>query len=110
MRLEIVEYETAGARSPFGQWFAKLDPVAAAKVVVAISRMAQGNPGNVRSLGEGISECRIDTGPGYRVYFGRDGAILMVLLAGGTKARQQRDIDTARKYWKDYKQRRTALR
>ena len=62
------------------------------------------NLSNVKSVGEGVLECRIDFGPGYRVYFGRDGEALVILLAGGTKKRQQRDIDSARAYWRDYKQ------
>ena len=61
-------------------------------------------------LGEGVLEYRIDFGPGYRVYFGRDGEVLVVLLTGGTKKRQQRDIETAKEYWRDYKQTRRLLR
>ena len=65
--------------------------------------MEQGNVSNVKSVGEGVLEYRINFGPGYRVYFGRDGNTLMILLTGGTKKRQQRDIDAARGYWQDYK-------
>ena len=70
----------------------------------AIARMEQGNFSNVMSVGEGVLEYRIDFGPGYRVYFGRDGDTLVILLTGGTKKRQQRDIDAAHAYWQDYKQ------
>ena len=65
--------------------------------------MEQGNLSNVKGVGEGVLECRIDFGPGYRIYFGRDGETIIVLLTGGTKKRQQRDIDAAHAYWRDYK-------
>ena len=59
---------------------------------------------DAKGVGEGVLEYRIDFGPGYRVYLGRDGDALVILLTGGTKKRQQRDIDTAHAYWHDYKQ------
>jgi putative addiction module killer protein len=64
----------------------------------------------VKSVDEGILEYRIDFGPGYRIYFGRDGEVLVILLTGGTKTRQQRDIEAAKEYWRDYKQTRRLLR
>ncbi len=102
--LEIHYYVAAGGHRPFAKWFADLEPVARAKVTRAIVRMEQGNLANVKSVGEGVLEYRINFGPGYRVYFGRDGDVLIVLLTGGTKKRQQRDIDAAHDYWRDYKQ------
>ena len=75
-----------------------------AKVTRAIVRLEQGNFSNVKSVGAGVFEYRIDFGPGYRVYFGQDGQTLVILLTGGTKKRQQRDIDAAHAYWQDYKQ------
>jgi len=75
-----------------------------AKVTRAIARLEQGNVSNVKSVGEGVLEYRIDFGPGYRVYYGRDGEVLVILLTGGTKKRQQRDIDAAHAFWHDYKQ------
>jgi len=80
-----------------------LDVAASAKIVRALARMEQGNLSNVKGVGEGVLEYRIDFGPGYRIYFGRDGETIIVLLVGGTKKRQQRDIDAARLYWQDYK-------
>lgn len=71
----------------------------------AIARMEAGNFSNVESVGRGISECRIHTGPGYRIYFSRDGEALIILLAGGTKRGQQDDIARAQERWQDYKQR-----
>jgi putative addiction module killer protein len=70
-----------------------------------LRRLAYGNVSNVKSVGEGVSELKIDFGPGYRVYFGRDGLTVVILLAGGTKKRQQRDIADARERWLDYKRR-----
>ena len=67
--------------------------------------MEVGNLANVRGVGSGVLECRINVGPGYRVYFGRDGETLIVLLGGGTKARQQRDIEEARQLWRAYRRR-----
>ena len=67
--------------------------------------MESGNTSNVKSVGGGVSECRIDTGPGYRIYFGSDGDTLIILLGGGTKDRQQRDIAAARELWQEYKRR-----
>ena len=63
-----------------------------------------------RGVGEGVLEYRIDWGPGYRVYFGRDGDVLVILLTGGTKKRQQRDIETAKGMWEDYRRRRPKVR
>jgi putative addiction module killer protein len=74
-----------------------------AKITRAIARMEQGNFSNVKSVGEGVLEYKIDFGPGYRVYFGRDGDTIVILLTGGTKKRQQRDIEAAHGYWQDYK-------
>jgi putative addiction module killer protein len=103
---ELRYYVTGDGRSPFEAWFADLDVAAAAKVSVALARLEQGNVSNVKAVGSGVLEYRIDWGPGYRVYFGRDGERLVILLTGGTKRRQQIDIDTAKAAWADYKRRR----
>ena len=71
--LELRYSLTRGGHSPFEIWFASLDPVARAQVTVAIARLEQGNLSNVKGVGEGVLEYRINFGPGYRVYFGRDG-------------------------------------
>lgn len=101
--LDIRYYVSADGRQPFADWFARLEPVARAKVTRALARTEQGNLSNVKSVGEGVLEYKINFGPGYRVYFGRDGDTLVILLTGGTKKRQQRDIDEAHSYWQDYK-------
>ena len=97
-------YLTAGGESPFESWFSDLDAAAAAKVTVALVRLEQGNTSNAKGVGEGVLEYRINWGPGYRVYFGRDGETLVILLTGGTKKRQQRDIEAATAMWADYRQ------
>jgi putative addiction module killer protein len=101
---EIRYYASAEGHEPFAAWFAELDSTARAKVTRALVRLEQGNFSNVKSVGEGVSEYRIDFGPGYRVYFGQDGPTLVILLTGGTKKRQQRDITAAHGYWQDYRQ------
>ena len=101
---EIRYYVAPSGLQPFAAWFADLESVARAKVTRAIARLEQGNFTNVKSVGGGVLEYRIDFGAGYRVYFGREGEALVILLIGGTKKRQQRDIDAAHSYWQDYKQ------
>jgi putative addiction module killer protein len=80
---------------------------AAAKVATALERIADGNLSNVKGVGGGVLEYRIDFGLGYRIYFGRDGGQLVILLAGGTKKRQQLDIRQAKANWEDYRKRKT---
>jgi putative addiction module killer protein len=98
------QYEDADGRSPFEQWFLNLHPPAAAKVTGAVIRMEQGNFSNAKGVGPGVFEYRIDFGPGYRIYFGKDGDQL-IILGGGTKKKQTRDINLAMERWHDYKRR-----
>lgn len=72
---------------------------------MALTRLEQGNISNVKSVGSGVHELRIDHGPGYRIYFGRQGNELIILLCGGTKARQRKDIETAKLRWSEFKTR-----
>jgi putative addiction module killer protein len=102
---KVLEYLDATGGRPFGAWFDSLPPDAAAKVASAMGRLAGGNFSQVKGVGTGVYEYTLDFGPGYRIYFGEDGAQLIVLLAGGTKKRQQQDIDTAHVRWADYKRR-----
>jgi putative addiction module killer protein len=108
--IELRYYLATDGKSPFENWFTELDSAAAAKVAVALARLEQGNLSNAKGVGEGVLEYRIDWGPGYRIYFGRDGDTLVILLTGGTKKRQQRDIDTAKALWADYRRRRPRAR
>ena len=93
------EFTDSRGRSPFRRWFNALDAVAAARVATALYRLEQGSFSGAKLLGGGIAECRIDAGPGYRVYFARLDERTLVLLGGGTKRRQQRDIDVCRRRW-----------
>ena len=104
-KIEIVEYLATDGASPFAVWFDNLESRAATKVTVSLARLEQGNTSNVKSIGGGVYECRIDYGPGYRIYFAYDGKKLVILLAGGTKKRQQNNIDNAKKRWSNYKKR-----
>lgn len=101
----IREYIDQGGRSPYANWFNRLNAPAAAKVATALVRIEQGNFSNTKGVGTGVLECRIDFGPGYRIYFGRDGNTLVILLGGGIKKRQQKDIEKAKMLWKEYKRR-----
>jgi putative addiction module killer protein len=103
--IAVREYQHADGRSPFAQWFNGLNAQAAAKVTIAITRIGQGHTANLKGVGGGVVEYKIDFGPGYRVYFGKDGNRLVILLGGGTKKRQTRDIEAALAHWQDYKRR-----
>jgi putative addiction module killer protein len=103
--MEVLHYEDEDGRSPFQDWFDDLDPIAAAKVATHLTRLEHGNKSNVKGVGKGVSELVIDFGPAYRVYFGQDGTEIIILLIGGTKKRQQRDINAAQAMWKQYKAR-----
>lgn len=108
--IEVVEYLDSRGRSPYREWFLSLDAQTAAIVTVAVERLADGNTSRVKPIGEGAVEIRIDRGPGYRIYFGWDGKTLVVLLGGGTKRRQQRDIAEALTLWRLYKVRKESVR
>lgn len=97
---------TGDGASPFGERFESLDVQAAAKVVTATVRMERGNLGGIKWF-RGIGEYRIDWGPGYRIYLARDGVDTLLLLGGGTKRGQWRDVEQALIRWNEYKQRKS---
>ena len=99
--IEVREYVAADGSNPYRKWFNSLNAQAAAKVAMAATRMEQGNLSSAKGVGAGLCEYSIDFGPGYRVYFGRDGDRLVILLGGGTKKRQQEDIRRAQALWAD---------
>lgn len=106
MVFEIRRYRTAAGDEPFTQWLSDLpDRHARARVLVRLERMEAGNFGNTRFLRDGVSELRIDWGSGYRVYFGRDGRTVIVLLCGGDKRRQDADIEKAVALWQEHEKR-----
>ena len=100
---KIREY-TEGGRSPFADWFDDLDAVTAARVDRYVRRLEAGNFGAAKLLHDGVFELRLDFGPGYRVYYGREGRTIIILLGGGSKRRQDADIAAAVERWKRYKQ------
>ena len=102
--IELREHLGQDGRNLFEDWFRKLNSDAARRVTIALYRLGLGNFSNVKGVGGGVFEYRIDFGPGYRVYFGKDGDRIVILLCGGTKQRQQDDIAQAGELWKDYKQ------
>lgn len=101
MRLYIGE----SGKAPFEEWFEELDASTAARIQRAVLRLADGNFSSVKGVGQGVYEYRMDFGPGYRIYFGKDGDRLVILLAGGTKRKQDKDIENAKSRWADYKKR-----
>ena len=105
--IRIITYKTSTGKEPFAEWLLSLDKVTRAIVTARLRRISLGNFGDCKLLKEasGVCELRIDYGAGYRVYFGRfDVRILVVLLVGGDKGSQRRDIAKAQKYWLDYKE------
>lgn len=107
VNFKVEEYLREDGTSPYEEWFMGLDTIAAAKITTVKVKMEQGNLSNVKWF-RGIGEYRLDWGPGYRVYMGRDGERLIILLGGGTKKGQQKDIERAVELWEEYKRRKAA--
>lgn len=108
--MKILTYIDQDENQPFDDWFDQLNAQAAAKITTAVSRMEQGNLSNAKPVGDGLSEFKVHYGPGYRIYFGKDGDKIIILVGGGTKHRQSKDIKTAKARWVDYKQRKKKTR
>lgn len=102
---ELRTYETTDGRRPFDEWLDGLKDKAAARIAARLNRVALGNFGDVKSVGEGVSELRLVFGSGYRVYFGQDGDKIVLLLCGGDKGTQEKDIRAAKMHLQDYKRR-----
>jgi putative addiction module killer protein len=106
---QIVLYADEGGNEPFQAWIDSLrDPKSRRRIISRLFRVQQGNYGDVKPIGDGLSELRIFFGPGYRVYFGEDAGNIVVILCGGDKDSQSRDIEDAKAYWKEYKSRENA--
>lgn len=102
---DITQYEQENGAVPFREWFDSLAIKASLKVRTAIAQMEVGNFGDHKSVGEGVWERRLNFEKGYRIYFARDGTDLVLLFWGGTKSRQQTDIEKAKRFWSEYKAR-----
>jgi putative addiction module killer protein len=104
--VELHYYQTSGGRRPFIDWLERLkDRQARTRIEARLARVAAGTFGDAEPVGEGVMELRIDWGPGYRVYFARVGQVMVLLLCGGDKRTQQRDINRAKECFEDYKAR-----
>lgn len=101
--IEVFEYVKTNGRCPFAEWFDRLDLQSSSRVAKVLERMEDGNFGDHKSVGSGVLERRLDYGPGYRIYYGRDGDRLVILLGGGTKKHQNKDIQNAQADWQEYK-------
>ena len=98
----VREYLTADGKSPFRDWLDSLTKAVRARIQARVLRFELGNLGDHKNVGEGVWEARVMFGPGHRIYFGKDGSSIMVLLLGGDKGSQARDIAKAREFWRDY--------
>lgn len=104
--IEILEYLTEEGKNPFREWLEGLkDREGRARIRVRINHLRLGNFGDCKSVGNGVHELRISFGPGYRIYFGKQGNTVVLLLYGGDKGSQTRDITLAKIYWDDYHRR-----
>lgn len=105
--IEIRQYVDRTGRNAFERWFNKLDATVQARVTVYLDRLERGNTGAIKAISGMLQELRLDFGPGYRIYFGWDGGRLVILLGGGTKRRQETDIERAHALWAEYLARKT---
>ncbi len=102
---EIIVYANENGNEPYTDWFNNLrDKKGKSRIESRLQRLAAGLYGDCEPVGEGVSELRMFFGPGYRVYFGEDAGNIVVLLCGGDKGSQDRDIKVAKEYWKEYKE------
>ena len=102
MALTIREYLTASGKNPFREWLNARDVAVRARLQARVLRFETGNLGDHKSVGSGIWEARMMFGPGYRIYFGKDGDSIIVLLIAGDKGSQSRDVSLAQGFWRDY--------
>ena len=100
---EIKTYETDAGKNPYLDWEARLPRIVRTKVIKVLNRLRRGNFGATKSLKSQLFEIRLHDGPGYRIYFGKEKDRIILLLCGGTKRSQTKDIDKARELWKEYK-------
>jgi putative addiction module killer protein len=102
MALTVREYLTADRRSPFREWLGLLTRAVRARIQARVLRFELGNLGDHKGVGGGVWEARVMFGPGYRIYFGKDGDSVIMLLVGGDKGSQAKDIARAQDFWSDF--------
>lgn len=104
--VQVYRYKTEAGAEPVTEWLLSLkDNLVQAKLRLRLNRVAEGNFGDCSSVGDGVSELREHIGAGFRMYFGQQGKTIVILLCGGTKRTQTSDINTAKRYWTDWKKR-----
>jgi putative addiction module killer protein len=105
-KIELLEYLTEEGENPFHKWLTSLkDLTARAKIRVRLNRVRLGNFGDCKPVGKGVNELRVDYGPGYRIYYGKSTTTIVILLCGGSKKTQAKDIQLAQAYWADFRRR-----
>ncbi len=101
---QVIVYTCEDGKEPFTEWLYGLrDSIGRKRILARVRRLEQGNLGDCKSVGEGVSELRMFFGPGYRVYFGEHRNTIVILLCGGDKGSQTKDVQKAKAYWKEYK-------
>jgi putative addiction module killer protein len=99
-------YEQVDGKQPYESWLSELkDPMSRARIRSRIDKVETGNFGDFRSVGDGVSELRFTFGAGFRIYYGLKGETIVILLIGGDKSSQEKDIEKAKEFWSDYKER-----
>ena len=105
-KLQLLEYITEDGENPFHNWLNSLKDISArARIRVRLNRVRLGNFGDCKAVGKGVNELRVDYGPGYRIYYGKSKTTIVILLCGGSKKSQAKDIQLAQNYWADFKRR-----
>ena len=99
---KLIDYEAPDKECPFRKWLNGLDNSIRARIEARLRRVALGNLGDIRVLGDGVSELKMTFGSGFRIYFGQRGNEIIILLCGGDKSSQSDDIETAKNYWLDF--------
>lgn len=102
-KVRALEYVDERGNCPFRDWFDSLDPVSAARAAAYLERVVQGNHSNVFPIGSGLSEIKLDYGPGYRIYYGKEEDYILILLGGSSKKDQKKAIDRAKNLWEEHK-------
>jgi putative addiction module killer protein len=99
---ELIIFEHSNGECPYSKWLKKLDRRIAKRITLRVGRLEEGNFGDCKAARDGVQELRLDFGPGYRVYFAREGKAVVVLLFGGDKSSQTNDIKAAKAFWREY--------